>query len=44
METFWIKPKLYFGPEPMAALDRLAGKRVLIVTDCLLYTSDAADE
>ena len=43
METFWIKPKLYFGPEPMAALDRLAGKRVLIVTDAFLASSGLLD-
>ena len=43
METFWIKPKLYFGPEPMAALDQLAGKRVLIVTDAFLASSGLLD-
>ena len=43
METFWIKPKLYFGPEPMDALDRLAGKRVLIVTDAFLASSGLLD-
>jgi 1-propanol dehydrogenase len=39
METFWIKPKLYFGPEPLEALSALAGKRVLIVTDAFLASS-----
>ena len=43
METFWIKPKLYFGPEPLEALSALAGKRVLIVTDAFLASSGLLD-
>ncbi len=43
METFWIRPKLYFGPEPLEALSALAGKRVLIVTDAFLASSGLLD-
>lgn len=43
MEIFAIKPKLYFGAEPMAALDALAGRRVLIVTDAFLAGSGLLD-
>ena len=43
METFWIKPKLYFGSEPLEALSALAGKRVLIVTDAFLASSGLLD-
>lgn len=39
METFAIKPKLYFGDKPLEALSPLAGKRVLLVTDAFLASS-----
>ena len=43
MERFAIKPKIYFGSEPMEALDALAGKRVLVVTDAFLASSGLLD-
>ena len=43
MERFAVKPKIYFGPEPMKALDALAGKRVLVVTDAFLASSGLLD-
>lgn len=39
METFCIKPKLFFGAGALAALRELAGKRVLVVTDGFLASS-----
>ena len=33
MELFAIRPEIRFGPEALAALEELAGRRVLIVTD-----------
>ena len=33
MERFAIRPEIWFGPGALAALERLAGKRVLLVTD-----------
>lgn len=33
METFALRPAVYFGENALAALEALAGKRVLIVTD-----------
>ena len=33
METFELKPKIYFGPDALGALEVLGGQRVLIVTD-----------
>ncbi len=39
METFAMKPKLYFGEKPLEALSPLAGKRVLLVTDAFLVSS-----
>ena len=33
MELFTIRPEIRFGPEALAALAELAGRRVLIVTD-----------
>lgn len=43
MDTFWLRPKLYFGDDPMSALSALAGKRVLIVTDAFLASSGLLD-
>lgn len=43
MERFAIKPKIYFGTEPMTALDALGGKRVLVVTDAFLAASGLLD-
>jgi 1-propanol dehydrogenase len=39
MEQFSIKPTVCFGEDALAALDHLAGKRVLIVTDGFLASS-----
>ncbi len=39
METFTIKPKLHFGTDALGALEELAGRRVLIVTDAFLASS-----
>lgn len=33
MELFAIRPEIRFGPDALAALEELAGRRVLIVTD-----------
>ena len=33
MELFAIRPEIKFGPDALAALEELAGRRVLIVTD-----------
>ncbi len=43
MEQFFIKPKLFFGPDPMEALGELGGKRVLVVTDAFLASSGLLD-
>ena len=39
MERFAIRPEICFGPGALAALERLAGKRVLLVTDGFLSSS-----
>lgn len=39
MERFAIRPEIWFGPGALAALERLAGKRVLLVTDGFLSSS-----
>ena len=44
METFTLKPKLYFGPDALGALKKLTGKRVLIVTDGFLASSGLLDK
>ena len=36
METFALRPAIYFGDDALSALEALAGKRVLIVTDDFL--------
>lgn len=43
METFTLKPTLYFGPDALDALRALAGQRVLIVTDGFLSSSGLLD-
>ena len=43
MERFSLKPRLYFGGEPLAALKELAGRRVLVVTDSFLAASGLLD-
>lgn len=43
METFTLKPKLYFGAGALSALEELAGKRVLVVTDAFLASSGLLD-
>ena len=39
MERFSIRPEIFFGPGSLAALEQLAGKRVLLVTDGFLASS-----
>lgn len=39
MEIFAIKPSVYFGADSMNALDKLAGKRIMVVTDGFLESS-----
>lgn len=39
LEQFSLKPKLYFGGDPLGALDQLTGLRVFIVTDAFLAGS-----
>ena len=39
METFTLRPKLYFGPDALGALKELSGRRVLVVTDSFLSSS-----
>ena len=43
MERFAIRPEIWFGPEALGALERLAGKRVLVVTDGFLSSSGLVD-
>lgn len=43
METFTLKPKLYFGADALSALRQLAGRRVLVVTDAFLASSGLLD-
>ena len=42
MERFAIRPEIWFGPGALGALERLAGKRVLLVTDGFLSSSGLA--
>ena len=42
MERFAIKPEIWFGLGALAALEKLAGKRVLLVTDGFLSSSGLA--
>ena len=42
MERFAIRPEICFGPGALGALARLAGKRVLLVTDGFLASSGLA--
>lgn len=44
METFTLKPKLYFGSDALRALKELSGRRVLIVTDGFLASSGLLDK
>ena len=44
METFTVKPKLFFGADALTALRGLAGKRVLVVTDGFLASSGLLDK
>ncbi len=43
MESFTLRPKLYFGADALSALEELAGKRVLVVTDGFLASSGLLD-
>ena len=43
METFTVKPRLFFGAGALTALGELAGKRVLVVTDGFLASSGLLD-
>ena len=42
MQTFALKPTLFFGPDSLSALHALSGQRVLIVTDSFLASSPLA--
>ena len=42
MERFAIRPEIWFGPGALGALEQLAGKRVLLVTDGFLSSSGLA--
>lgn len=44
METFNLKPTLYFGENSLNSLKQLAGQRVLIVTDGFLSSSGLLDK
>lgn len=44
METFCLKPRIYFGSDALGALEALAGKRVLVVTDGFLAKSGLLDK
>ncbi len=39
MEIFVVKPTVYFGADAMNALQKLAGKRIMVVTDAFLASS-----
>ena len=43
MERFAIEPRIYFGPDPMEALEALAGRRAMVVTDAFLAASGLLD-
>lgn len=43
METFTLKPTIYFGHDSLRALEALAGKRVLVVTDSFLASGGLLD-
>ena len=43
MQTFSIGPRIYFGGDALAALEALAGRRVLVVTDSFLASSGLLD-
>ncbi len=43
MEIFAIKPTVYFGADAMNALQKLAGKRIMVVTDAFLASSGLLD-
>ena len=34
MERFQLKPTIFFGPDALAALEGLAGRRVMVVNEC----------
>ena len=36
MEQFQLKPTIFFGPDALAALEGLAGRRVMVITDSFL--------
>lgn len=43
VQTFSIGPRIYFGGDALAALEALAGRRVLVVTDSFLASSGLLD-
>ncbi|MEG0441714.1 MAG: iron-containing alcohol dehydrogenase, partial [Oscillospiraceae bacterium] len=43
MDSFSLHTQLYFGENPLAALDLLKGRRVLVVTDEFLSSSGLLD-
>ena len=40
MHRFQLTTTLYYGPDALSALNELAGRRVLLVTDAFLASSD----
>lgn len=40
METFTLKPTIYFGENSLSALELLVGRRVMVVTDSFLAASE----
>lgn len=44
METFTLKPNLFFGADALGALETLGGRRVLVVTDSFLASSGLLDK
>ena len=39
MEQFQLKPTIFFGSDALAALEGLAGRRVMVITDSFLAQS-----
>ena len=43
MERFQLKPTIFFGSDALAALEGLAGRRVMVITDSFLAQSGLLD-
>lgn len=44
MDTFALKPTIYFGENALSVLERLSGKRVLVITDAFLAASSMMEQ